>query len=222
MVEPPCTTSLARAFSISARGGQRRLDQVVGHLLQRHRVVVQDAALADLVAVPVEELDGVFARGDAVLVELHERRHRQHVEHHQAAGAQREGFRYTLVHEALPAGQPEAGKKAGHAGPAVLHGVSRLGQRGIDPRIEPEPIDQALAPATAEQPVVHAAWPLRLARAARRTRCPSRACRAQPRESRGIRASLASPDPAAREERFHRPFVPFWRRRGARQACAGA
>ena len=79
-VEPPCTTSLARAFSNSARavpmhvdaevleeaavlGGERRLDQVVWNLLERHGVVVQDAALADLDAVAVEELDRVLARG---------------------------------------------------------------------------------------------------------------------------------------------------------------
>ena len=51
-------------------GGERRLDQVVGNLLERHGVVVQDAALADLGAVAVEELDGVLAGVDLVLVEL--------------------------------------------------------------------------------------------------------------------------------------------------------
>ena len=74
MVEPPCTTSLARAFSTQGAGradevdaevleeapvlgGERGLDQMVGDLLQRHGVVVQDAALADLVAVAIEEFD---------------------------------------------------------------------------------------------------------------------------------------------------------------------
>ena len=37
-------------------GGQRRLDQVIGQLFERHGVVVQNAALADLVAVAVEKL----------------------------------------------------------------------------------------------------------------------------------------------------------------------
>ena len=45
-------------------GGERGLDEVVGNLLQRHGVVVQDAALADLVAVAVDELDGVLAGDD--------------------------------------------------------------------------------------------------------------------------------------------------------------
>ena len=77
--EPPCTTSLAcrlvderarRAEHVDAVvleeaavfGGQRRLDQRVGNFFERHGVVVQDAALADLVAVLVEELDGVTGR----------------------------------------------------------------------------------------------------------------------------------------------------------------
>ena len=38
-------------------GGEHRLDQVVGELVERHRVVVLDAARADLVAVAVEEGD---------------------------------------------------------------------------------------------------------------------------------------------------------------------
>ena len=42
-------------------GRQHRLDQIVGHFLQRHRVALVDAALADLVAVAVEEGDGEIA-----------------------------------------------------------------------------------------------------------------------------------------------------------------
>ena len=46
----------------------------VGDFVQRHAVVVQDAALADLVAVDVEELDGVLAVQELALVELSQRR----------------------------------------------------------------------------------------------------------------------------------------------------
>ncbi|MEZ5776033.1 MAG: hypothetical protein R3D33_15405 [Hyphomicrobiaceae bacterium] len=38
-------------------GGERRLDHDVGNFRQRHRVGAVDAALADLVAVAVEEGD---------------------------------------------------------------------------------------------------------------------------------------------------------------------
>ena len=71
-------------------GRQRRLDQIVGHFVERHRIVVLDAAVADLVAVAVEKrhreigfLQPVFVRGLA-----HRRdAERQHEE--QAAGAER-------------------------------------------------------------------------------------------------------------------------------------
>ena len=56
--EPPWTTALARRFSISARkvpsdvdaemveeapvlGGEHRLDEMVGHLLERHRIALR-------------------------------------------------------------------------------------------------------------------------------------------------------------------------------------
>src|SRR5262249_27343146 len=42
-------------------GRDDRLDEMVRHLLQRHRVGTTDAALADLVAVAVEEGDGIVA-----------------------------------------------------------------------------------------------------------------------------------------------------------------
>ena len=42
-------------------GGQHGLDQMIGDLLQRHSVRTEHAALADFVAVSVEERDAVFA-----------------------------------------------------------------------------------------------------------------------------------------------------------------
>ena len=69
-------------------GGEHRLDQVVGKLVERHRVVVPNAAAADFVAVAVEETDrqlrllepvvvrGLVERGDG------ERKHQD-----RAAGA---------------------------------------------------------------------------------------------------------------------------------------
>jgi hypothetical protein len=76
MVEPPWTTVGARVLGHGAGEAeeidaemfeeapvfrrQHRLDQMVGQFLDRHRVGMQDAALADLVAVAVEEGDGEF------------------------------------------------------------------------------------------------------------------------------------------------------------------
>ena len=71
-------------------GGERGLDEVIGNLLERHRIVVQDAALADLGAVAVEKLHGVLAGVDLVLVELVDGRDGQDEEHDQPAGADRQ------------------------------------------------------------------------------------------------------------------------------------
>ena len=71
-------------------GGERRLDERVGDLVERHGVVVQDAALADLVAVLVEELDGVLAGEELALVELAQRRDGEREHDDEAAGAERQ------------------------------------------------------------------------------------------------------------------------------------
>ncbi len=60
-------------------GGERRLDDGVGDLLERHGVVMENAALADLVALLVEELDGIAAGQEAAFVELEEGGQRQRI-----------------------------------------------------------------------------------------------------------------------------------------------
>ena len=49
-------------------GGQHGLDQMVRHLLERYRIVVLDAAIADLVAVAVEESHGELGLLQPILV----------------------------------------------------------------------------------------------------------------------------------------------------------
>ena len=90
-------------------GGQRRLDQVIGDLLQRHGVVVQDAAPADLGAVAVHERDGVAAGRDAGLVELGEGGDGDRVEHRKAADGERQPFRDKL-------GRARASSRSGGSG----------------------------------------------------------------------------------------------------------
>ncbi len=107
--EPPCTTSFACRLVASARngaedvdapvleeapvlGGERRLDQRIGDFVERHGVVVQDAALADLVAVLIEELDGELAGEELALVEFVERRHGEREHDDEAAGAERQSL----------------------------------------------------------------------------------------------------------------------------------
>ena len=123
-----------------------------GYFLERHGVVVQDAALADLVARRVEELDAVAAGEEAAFVEFHEGGERKGKQDEDAAEAKRETFGGGLVQKAPPAGETEAGKEARAGVPVVLDARPALGERGIDPGIEAQPVD-VLAFAAPEEPV---------------------------------------------------------------------
>ncbi len=69
-------------------GGEHRLDQMVGQLIERHRMAVLDAAAADLVAVAVEEGDRELGFLQPVLVGgLAERRAGERQHQHEAAEA---------------------------------------------------------------------------------------------------------------------------------------
>ena len=166
-------------------GGERGLDEVIGDLLERHRVVVQDAALADLGAVAVEEFHGELAGVDLVLVELVDRGDGQDEEHDETAGAHRQRLADGLVEEVLPARQPEAGKEAGDGVPALLHGLPALGERGVDPGVDAQPIDQPPARTMPEEPVVQGKSSFRLFFCATHPRSPRRRPPGRPqRESR--------------------------------------
>ena len=117
-------------------GGERGLDEVIGYVLELDRVIVQDAALADLGAVAVDELHGVAAGRDLVFVEIVEGRYGQHVQHRESAGADGESLRHKLVENAFPACQAEAREEAGERVVAVLGLLPRGGDGGIDARIE--------------------------------------------------------------------------------------
>ena len=117
-------------------------------------VVVQDAALADLGAVAVDELDGVPAGVDLVLVELVERRDGQHVKHGKAAGAERQRLGDELVDDALPAASGGSGRRSWRrrcSGPWSLPG---RGDGRIRCAHRAQPVDEPLAAAVPEEPVV--------------------------------------------------------------------
>ena len=67
-------------------GGERRLDQVVGELVERDCVVVADAARAQFIAVTVEEGDRELGLLQPIVVggftEGRDRKRQQHQKHH--------------------------------------------------------------------------------------------------------------------------------------------
>ena len=101
-------------------GRERGFDQVVGNFIEWYRIVVQDAALAKLVAIGVEKFDREFSRREFALVEFKKGRERERVEHDEAAGCDRQAFRQRFVQEAAPAVQLEADKETVAAVPDIL------------------------------------------------------------------------------------------------------
>ncbi|KAF0136726.1 MAG: penicillin-binding 1A family domain protein [Xanthobacteraceae bacterium] len=141
-------------------GRQNRLDQVVGEFLQRHGIIVADAAPADLVAVAVLEDDGELGALAPVVGRLAEGGDGEHEQHDEAAGAERHALRGDFGTHPLPAvdlhpvGQvgeplPAATDHPGEAeGPVVQSGVE----------VEEEALDGA-APPTAGLRVTQAGNP---------------------------------------------------------------
>ncbi len=114
-------------------GRQRRLDHDVGDFFQRHRIVAQQAALADLVAEAIEE-------GDAVLVgEIHlalrglECRQSEGRQHEETADAQSHGLAGELIKAADDAFDLEAVEERGVAAPPVAKAGPGAIEAGIDP-----------------------------------------------------------------------------------------
>ena len=118
-------------------GGERRLDQHVRKIFQRDRVVVLDAAVADRIAVSVEEADREVGFLQPVVVGgLAEGGDRERQHQHGAAEAQRGGFRERLDDDpALPAADIEAVHEGRVALIELAQALGGREQRGIDARI---------------------------------------------------------------------------------------
>ena len=111
-------------------GREHGLDQVIGKLVERDRVVVLDPARANLIAVAIEEGHRQFGFFQPVIVRgFTECRHRQRQHHDQADSAERCAFRHDFIEAAPPAGDVEAiheGRESAHRSRA---GRRRCGKR---------------------------------------------------------------------------------------------
>src|SRR5437016_14070082 len=121
-------------------GSQYRLDQVVRELVEWYRVVVADAARADLGTVAVEEGDRELGFLEPVVVGgLAEGRDRERQHQQQPAGSERQPLRDRLDHDpAPPAGDVEAVHDGGEALVQLAPPGARLVDAEIDARVEIE------------------------------------------------------------------------------------
>ncbi len=88
-----------------------RLDERVGKLVDRHGILVDDAAMADLVAVAVEEGDGVVVLRAPVALRRVEGGQRQRQHQNRAGRAEREALAEDLEEHPLRAAHPEAAEE---------------------------------------------------------------------------------------------------------------
>ncbi len=134
-------------------GCQRRLDHAFGDLFERNGIIVQDAALADFVAVLVEELDAVAPRQEPAFVEFIEGRDRQCIEDDETSGAQSEAFRQQFVEKALPPRELEPREERLPRVPHVANARPGFREGRIDLGVEPQQVRELVTAALFEKPV---------------------------------------------------------------------
>ena len=116
--------------------GDDRLDQRVGQLVDRHGALVDDAPMADLVAVAVEEGHGIVVLGAPVPPGGVEGGQRQRQHQHRSGGAERHRLAGELEDELPRPAHPEAAEEDGDLLPRLAGFEQRRPEAGIDPGIE--------------------------------------------------------------------------------------
>ena len=92
-------------------GGQHRLDDMIGHLVDRNRIAPDDAALSDLVAVPVEKGDREVVLPEPVARRLLEGGQGESQHDHRAGRPHSEGLAQKFVEAAPPAADAETAEE---------------------------------------------------------------------------------------------------------------
>src|SRR5690606_9530292 len=116
---------------------------VVRHFLDRNGIALDDAALADFVAVAVEEGDGILILREPVSFSRLEGGNGEGEHQDGTHGAEREAFTCQLDETALEAGDAEAPGEDGDALPGVSSPEAKFVQRGVDPCVD---LQKVLAP----------------------------------------------------------------------------
>ena len=130
-------------------GGERRLDQIVRKILQRNRIIVLDAAVADRIAVAVEKRHREIGFLQPVVVGgLAKCRHRQRQHQHQADEPDGRSLRQRFDEDpAFPAADIEAVHEGREPLIELARALAGGEQRRVDARIEIQhPVPDLLLP----------------------------------------------------------------------------
>ena len=117
---------------------QNRLDQMVRQLIDRNGVFMDDAAMADHVAVTVEEGDGEIVVVAPVFLGFLKGRLGEREQENHARRAQRHGFAGDLEAELFEAAHTETAEEDGDLFPGLGEVVTGIPQRRIEPAVDLE------------------------------------------------------------------------------------
>ncbi len=117
-------------------GGEHGLDQMIRQLVHGHGILVDDATMADLIAVAIEEGDGEIALGAPVPLRLLEGRQRQRQHQHGAGSPERQALAGQFDENALEAAHAKATEEDGDLFPRLCGPKTEVPDCRIDPGIE--------------------------------------------------------------------------------------
>ncbi len=140
-------------------GGQHRLDEMIGQLVDRRRILVDDAAMADLVAVAVEEGDGEIVPRLPVAGGFLKRWQRQRQQQHAARGTGVHALAGDLEHRLPDPAGAEPAEEDGDLLPDLADPETGVPDGGIDPGVDAQKDVGALAgPVFLIERVLHGSW----------------------------------------------------------------
>src|SRR5690606_1812559 len=116
-------------------GCENRLDDVIGHLVHRHRIALYEAALADLVAIAIKEGDGEIVLRAPVASRFLKGRDGKGQHDDCTARAQRETLAQNFDDAAPPALDAEAAEENGRGFPEFAEPEADFIKGGVKPGV---------------------------------------------------------------------------------------
>ena len=119
-------------------GGQHRLDQMVGQLVDGGGIFMDDAAMADLVAVAIKESDGEIVAFAPIAEGFFKGRQGQRQHQHRTGNADIHRFAGKFKERLERTTGAKAAKEDGDVFPALASRKPKIPDRGVDPGINSE------------------------------------------------------------------------------------
>ncbi len=119
-------------------GRQHRLDEMIRHLVDRHAVFMDDAAMTDGVAVSVEEGDCEVTAITPVLLGFLESGHGKRQKHDRSRRSKGQRVAGEIDEELLPAADMQLAGGDGDIFPEIHQPCRSRPQAGVDEAIDPE------------------------------------------------------------------------------------